>query len=87
MRLPDAWSSGSGRRIETEPGVLKVSPKLGYVLTRRFASFLPPTQLPTLSSFLALNIVSALDLDCIINGQSLESAAFGCWLCIKLLTQ
>lgn len=49
--------------------------------------FFLPTQLPTLSSFLALNIVSALDLDCIINGQSLERAAFGSWLCIKLLTQ
>lgn len=89
MRLRDVWSSGPGRRTEIEPGVLEHFPKAGYVLLRRSASIpsSSPLSFPILSCLGALNIVSPLDIDYVINGQSLESAAFGCWLCIKPLTQ
>lgn len=50
---------------------------LGYVLTRRSASFL----LLHLASLLCL----PFDTDDPIDGQSLQNAAFGCQLCQNLL--
>lgn len=70
MRLCDVWTSGPGRRTEIEPGVLEHFLKAGYVLTRRSASIpsSSPLSFPILSCLRALNTVSPLDVDYVING-------------------